>query len=119
MSTKNITATQKRDIVSAVLGSAFESYSWWGALSYRNGYDWDNLPADGDEVFAVLESSNPETDDEGEHSDTTLLTVNGIFTAVGDHLGYAVYDLVDDADIDADEGDCIVQNLVFGTVVYG
>ena len=35
----------------------------------RNGYDWDNLPAYDNEVFAVLESSNPETDDEGEEMD--------------------------------------------------
>jgi hypothetical protein len=92
-----------------VVGSGFETWSWWTGWVFDRGYSWevpgailvDAIDPDTGEVLAI------------DHR-VTLYDMAQAYS----HLVSNGYRLVWD-DLDASGADCIIQQCVFGEVVFG
>lgn len=102
------------ELISNVLGSAWETWYWWTELEYAEGCDWDILPATDTEPFVRVEANDPDDD-----SITVgkWLTVEDIVKSAGDIL--ATHQHFNWEDLDASGGDCIMQHAIYGEVVWG
>lgn len=111
---ENIAVTIKRqmppeDLWSMVCGSAWESWSWWRLLDYDGG-DWDK-PCN---LWVLVE--NPYED--GLLS--AVITLPDILRALeelSDHR-MVMQCLLND-DFDAVYGDAVMQQAIFGDIVFG
>lgn len=114
-----LTRAEKHELVSAILGSAFESYPWWTAVIFTADHEWDTLPADDDEKFLTIHGDDPEGT-EGNGNFVADLSVNDIVKAYfASNLPYPdECSHCGDFDIDADEGDLVIQYAVYGTAVF-
>lgn len=100
---------------SAVFGSAWETWEWWVGLNYLEGSDWDKVGQV--EITALDPDGNQETD--------TIKKVLGLddivnaFTkAVTDNKSFGGFD-PHELDLDACDGDVVIQYAMFGDVIYG
>ncbi len=106
------------DFVRYLLGSAFETWSWWHEVTYDEGYDWETFPEDLDQPFVTLgiEDPNGEEDEEGfMPTITKKVSVNDLVKAYGD-LPRNYRREWDEHD--ACSGDCVLQFAVLGEVTY-
>jgi hypothetical protein len=106
------------DFMSHLLGSAFETWSWWHEVTYAEGYDWETFPDDLDQPYLTLgiEDPNGEEDEEGfMPSITKTFSVNDLVKAYGEmpHKYRRQWD-----DHDASSADCVLQYAVLGEVTY-
>ncbi len=114
----NVSILVDEDVIwSAVMGSAWEVYSWWRGLDFQNGATWESAGEGGRLSVLADSADNPYV------AVTESVTLNRLFAAVEsamrDNVG-AIRSLDwSDPDIDADLGDVIMQYAVFGEVIYG
>lgn len=113
----NINITVDRtpeEIWSMICGSAWETWSWWQGWKYDGG-DWDK-PCD---LWVIVD--DPFTDDE--YSLDVLcakVTVADIVRALEELSDSApIMDCLLNDDFDAVYGDVIMQQAIFGEVIYG
>jgi hypothetical protein len=92
---------------SAIMGSAWESWSWWRKVQYLDGADWDK-PG---QVKITME--NPS----GDLPMTETLELQDLVAAYTKALKAG--DLRDDWDnLDAGSGDVVMQYALYGEIVY-
>lgn len=108
----------KDELLNNIMGSAWETWSWWRTATYADGYDWDTYPDDHDAHYITVGASDPDADED----DYTLVrlrnvTVNDILRATATIL--TDYPRVRWDDMDACDGDLVMQTVVLGEVVYG
>jgi hypothetical protein len=95
-------------LISAVLGSAFETWEWYEEVTFAEGFDWDTHPSDKKTKFLTV----------GIEGKTYQLSVSNIMTALVAQCGKGViWD--EDLDLDASEGDNVIQRATLKEVVYG
>jgi hypothetical protein len=115
MDTFTLTAkVPAQDFVENLLGSAFETCPWWQDVTYADGYEWDTHPSDRDLPFLTLVVDDPMDEDE---TVTKQVSVNDLVKAYS-ALVTKGYEL-DWEDHDAYSADGVIQQAVFGEVVYG
>ena len=97
------------DLWSSICGSAWESWEWWLGWKYEGG-DWENPCT----LWVVAE--NPYDDG----AITATVTVDDLARAIEDlQHSTVVMAAVVSSDFDALTGDIIMQQAIFGEVVYG
>jgi len=112
---------QIQNILEGILGTNFETYTWYESVKYDKNYEWDNHPRDIDEKFVTIEIISPEHYevhlDEDEEVKTVVksLSIRDIVESWSkcSALGYDV------KSEDAPSGDNIIQMAVFGETIYG
>lgn len=113
MATITITVKDEQ-LWSAVLGSAFETWSWWRDVSYPTGSDWETPGT------VMLTLDDPE---HGESDGVLLsrtLTIDDIVRGYQLLLQQFQFDVTPyDLDFDAVSGDAVLQLAIFGELVYG
>lgn len=101
---------------SMICGSGWETWSWWYALDYVGG-DWDK-PCD---LWVVVD--NPFTDDDASGSEDALcakVSIADIAQAISELQNHPqVMECLASDDFDAVYGDVVMQQAVFGEVIYG
>jgi hypothetical protein len=97
------------DFWSEIMGSAWETYDWWVTLDYSEGADWDKVGE------ITVKSWDGET--EGEALISKTLTIKDLAEAYGKCLAEGFR--INIHDLDANQGDVILQMAMFGEVVYG
>jgi hypothetical protein len=100
---------------SAVFGSAWETWDWWVSLNYLEGSDWDKV---GQVEIAGLD---PDGDQETDIIKKVLGLddiVKAFSKAVTDNKSFGGFD-PHELDLDACDGDVVIQYAMFGDVVYG
>lgn len=111
MNTVNVTISIDRNrLWQMVCGSAWESWSWWLGWRYEGG-DWD-MPCN---LWVIAD----DPDDDGA-AVTAVITVEDLanaLTEMQDHA--AVMECLVNDDFDAVYGDAVMQQAVFGQVIYG
>lgn len=118
------TLLERGEFLSAILGSAWESWDWWKAVDYTAPFDWDNHPKTNDRPFLTILADDPDGD-EGETVKVSLTVADlyeayiSVCSANSEDLGYYENYGIHDLDLDAIEGDHIIQFAVFGTLIYG
>lgn len=100
------------DFWSNVLGSAWETWDWWVRLDYSEGSDWDKLG----EITITAQDPNADWEDE-QPTITKTLTVEDLAAAYGKCISEGHRFNLED--LDASDGDCVIQMAMFGEVVYG
>jgi hypothetical protein len=92
-----------------VVGSGFDTWSWWTGWVFEDGSSWDEPGA------ILIDAIDPDT---GEVLATDRrVSIEDMGRAYG-MLASRGYRLAWD-DLDASGADCIVQQVVFGEVVFG
>jgi len=104
------------ELMQNVMGSAWETWSWWTRILYANGCGWDRIPASVNDPYVLVAIIDPNDEDE-EDEITVTLSVGDILTAVGDVL--TLHPWVRWDNMDACDSDLVMQTAVLGTVVYG
>lgn len=103
-------------IWSMICGSGWETWSWWYGLKYDGG-DWDK-PCD---LWIICD--NPYGDDDASGSDDALcalVTLPDLIRAIEElSIHEAVMNCLHSDDFDAAWGDVVMQQAVYGEVVYG
>lgn len=94
---------------SAALGSGWETWSWWYVVDYQGG-DWDKP------CLVNVMVSDPEGDDESE-TVCKSFTLDDLVKAYGVLVGKG--HRLNPEDMDACDGDALIQQAIFGEVVYG
>ena len=126
------------EIVESVLGSAFDLNDWWHVVEYVDTCDWDRFPVgaagiDYDAPFLRLAIDNPEGGPRVRRFVSMADILGGLVAwwlsreaAAAAVDGLAAVNkwrrsvLSDgELDLDSDSGDCIMQYVVLGDVVYG
>lgn len=97
------------DFWSEIMGSAWETWDWWVRLDYSQGAAWDKVGE------ITITSWDGET--EGETLVTKTLTIQNLAEAYGKCLAEGFR--INIHDLDAGQGDVILQMAMFGEVVYG
>jgi hypothetical protein len=100
---------------SAIFGSAWESWDWWLDYEFLEGSDWDTvglvrvvgLDPEGDQVSDKIEKIL--TIEDLVKSYTHLVNSNPNIPT----MSYG------ELDLDASDGDVIIQQAIFGDVIYG
>ena len=90
----------------AVNGSEWQVWGWWQGYRYSQGAAWDKLG----EVEVTVENPTEE------ESLVRVLNVEALAKAFGE-LASAGYEM-DWRDLDAENGDLIFQQAIFGEIVY-
>lgn len=92
-----------------IVGSCFETWSWWTGWSYEEGSSWEKPGA------ILLDAIDPDYGDL--LFEDKRITLEDMAKAYGELVsqGYRL----DPTDLDADAADVIVQQAAFGEVVYG
>ena len=111
-----------QELMRSVMGSGWDEVGndWWRtAPNYRNGYDWNTIPSDPDAVYVTLAIADPYTYDTDEPAKVILraLSVNDIVQGVNATIAQGPWVRWDD--LDANDGDAILQYAMLGKVVYG
>lgn len=112
-----ITITTKSHVnvkafVSAILESRYETYPHYGATSFVGNWSLDHLPIDHNVPYVIIETVSP--DDEDFFVPNTL-SINDLARAYEIEVegGTETWE-----DVDADFGDRIIQNAIYGELVY-
>ena len=111
------------DLISGVMGSGWDEagYDWWrSAPIYAEGYDWNNIPTDPEAIYVKLFIADPNTyEDEDEDAKVIYrsLSVNDIARGVNAIIAQCPWTRWDD--LDAGDGDAILQYAMLGEVTYG
>lgn len=115
-----IPVTVDRDeLMNNVMGSAWETWSWWTGIQYADGCDWKTYPSDHHAPYVTITSDDPDMgwDESESESITKTLTIHDILTAVGEVLTRHPWIRWDN--MDACDSDLVLQYAVLGKVVYG
>jgi hypothetical protein len=101
-----------QEFVEHVLGSCFDTWSWWQTVKYDEGYSWDVFPDDHDLTYFTIGATDPD-DVEEKRQVTKRMSVNDIAKAfvVSGHRNYE--------DMDASSADWVMQHALFGEAIYG
>lgn len=97
------------DFWSEIMGSAWECYDWWVTLDYSEGASWDKV---GEITVTAWDGET-----EGETLITKTLTIKDLAESYGKCLAEGFR--INIHDMDANQGDVILQMAMFGEVVYG
>ena len=101
------------ELWSMIMGAAWETWDWWVAYEYKGG-DWDK-PC----TLTVTAWGDDEGEDPALYV-TRNVTVTDVATAIGK---LATWGMVAthfmNQDFDASSSDCVLQQCVYGEVVYG
>ena len=111
MSTTVQVSIDRKEFIGNIVGSSFWVYSWWTEVRYDEGFDWDTYPEDNDTPFLTLSIIDPDDDDE-ERTLTKKVSVNDIATA------FVKSECRSYDDIDAPQGDSILQYVFFDEYTY-
>lgn len=95
---------------SNVLGSGWETWDWWVSVDYAEGSDWDKV---GEVIITAWDGET-----EGEATITKTLTLNDLVDAYKKCVEENGYSLNPD-DLDAEQGDAIIQTAIYGETIYG
>jgi hypothetical protein len=111
-----------QELMSSVLGSGWDEagYDWWrSAPMYASGCDWDITPYDPDAIYVKLAIADPNTYDTDEDAKVIMkaLTANDIIKGVEAILKQCPWVRWDD--MDASDGDMVLQYAILGEVTYG
>jgi hypothetical protein len=103
------------DFWSHVLGSAWESWSWWQRVEYSAGADWDKVG----EVTVTIDDPEADWDEETDSQPvlTKTLTLEDLAASYAKCLAEGYKFNLDD--LDACDGDVVMQMAVLGEVTYG
>lgn len=101
------------DVWSSICGSAWESWPWWYDLKYDGG-DWDKPCA----LWVTVE--NPFDSDYGDCL-TAVVTISDIKRALNELSGhpYVRQAIMHELDFDAVYGDAVMQQAIFGEIIFG
>jgi len=101
------------ELWSAVCGSAWEMNSWWWAAEYEGG-DWD------EPCTLWVAIANPDSDHWFEDGVTTAtITLDDIVRAIEELFDHAVVmHCLREMDFDSSYGDVVMQQAIFGDVIY-
>ena len=119
----------RADFLTEILGSSWDQagYPWFVDVIYAEGYDWDLVPFDGNKKFVTVVLIQPDLDPDDVYvtadNMTRHLSGNELIKAA-ETLGYFDQAKANDTglypfDIDADIGDQIIQQAVYGKVIFG
>ena len=112
--TTNLPTLERREtIVTAVLGSAYTVWGWWRDVQFATGYSWHQHPVDPDTPFVTVWAEDPESGDDLARD----LTVRDIVSAFLLANIWVDKD-ADDIDLDADSGDVVMQEAVYGDYIF-
>jgi hypothetical protein len=102
------------DLWSSVCGSAWETCPWWWAADYEGG-DWD------EPCTLWVAIANPDDDHWFEDGLlTATITIDDIVRALEELRDHpAVMDCLRNDDFDSIYGDVVIQQAIFGDVIYG
>lgn len=109
-----------QELISSVMGSGWDEagFDWWRGCNYAKGYDWNTIPSDPDAVYVVLGIGDPEEADESDRKVTLrALSVNDIVQGVNAIVAQCPWVRWDD--MDANDGDAVLQHATLGEVTYG
>lgn len=110
-----------QELMSTVMGSAWDEagYDWWRSAIYEDGYDWNVIPSDPDARYIVVGIADPDTYETDEDAKVILraLSVNDIVKGVEAVLKQCPWVRWDD--MDANDGDLVLQYAMLGKVTYG
>lgn len=119
---ENIVVTIKRqmppeNLWSMICGSAWESWPWWYGWVYEGG-DWDK-PCD---LWVLVDNPDYVGDSPlaADRCVSALITLPDLIRALeelADHR--AVMEALIDDDFDAIYGDAVMQQAIFGDIVFG
>lgn len=101
------------DLWSMIMGAGWDTWDWWVAYRYEGG-DWDE---------PCTLSVTAWGDDEGEDPDlyvTKEISIHDVVAALESLSGNAMVQRhLANNDFDASSSDCVLQQCVYGEVVYG
>lgn len=101
------------DLWSMIMGAGWDTWDWWVAYRYEGG-DWD-------EPCSLVVTAWG--DDEGEDPDlyvTKEISIRDVVAALESLSGNALVSRhLANMDFDASSSDCVLQQCVYGEVVYG
>jgi len=111
-----------KELISGVMGSGWDEagYDWWRTTPiYAQEYDWDIIPSDPDAIYFKLAIANPDTYETDEPAKVIVkaLSVNDIARGVNAIIAQCPWTRWDD--LDAGDGDAILQYAILGEVTYG
>lgn len=115
MSSKVMVTTEydATELWSMIMGAAWETWDWWVDLDYLGG-DWDK-PC----VLRVTAWG----DDEGEDPALYVvrdITIDDVVAALGALRAVPIVrEHLSNEDFDAVSSDCVIQQCVYGEIVYG
>ena len=96
-----------------IMGAAWEQWDWWVKYEYRGG-DWDT-PC----TLVVTAWGSDEGEDPEEYI-TKHITIDDVVSALEALGGYGmVHKDLARRDFDASSSDCVLQQCVYGEVIYG
>lgn len=98
------------DLWSSIMGSAWETWSWWTAVEYQGKADWD-VP--GYVKITAWDGVHEDYD----HLTTKVLNPDDLFEAYNWYVNQGYKMMYED--LDAVYGDVIVQRAFYGEVIYG
>lgn len=103
-------------IWSSICGSAWETWSWWYGWKYEGG-DWDK-PCN---LWIIVDDPYTEGDDFAANSTLcALVTLDDIVRALEELSDHAqVVDCLLNDDFDAVYGDVVMQQAIFGEIIFG
>lgn len=106
----------RHELLSSVMGSAWSVWSWWRTAEYAEGYNWDTFPDDPTAHYITVGIDDP-MDDEERRVQVVRLTTADIVKAVG--LALSMHHSIRWDDMDAGDGDVVMQYATLGALVYG
>ena len=110
------------ELLNNVMGSAWETWSWWKEYEYADGYDWDTYPDDPHAPYVTVTVDDPDHDwwsgeeETDSPSRTRTLSVDDLLTAVGTVLTKHPHVRWDD--MDAISADIVLQYATIGAYTY-
>jgi hypothetical protein len=109
----------KDELLRNVMGSEWDTNGWWRYAVYHNDYDWNTYPSNHDDVYITVGIADPSTyeSDEAQKVILRALSLNDIITATAKVLSVSPY--MNHYDMDADDGDAIMQVAMLGHITYG
>ena len=103
------------ELLNSVMGTMWETWSWWQSYEYADGCGWDKYPDNPRAPYITVSVDDPNYD-EGEQSLTVTLSVNDIIESVANTLKYHPWVRWDD--MDAISADIVLQYATIGAYTY-
>lgn len=105
------------EYMKSILGSMWSVWSWWQGYEWAEGCGYDNLPESDDAPYIRATILDPDYDEDPDHVITKWLSINDLVEA--GNKGFVLCPWVRWDDMDAGDGDIIMQYAMLGQLVYG
>lgn len=102
------------ELWSMIFGAGGETWAWWHNVDFLDGSDWDKHGR------VYLEADDPDHEGDPDECVGAVFTIDDVVRALEELVDHSLVmrDLQRE-DFDASSADCVMQQMLYGEIVWG